>query len=100
MAKTWSELKTLLDSIVSHVYFQPPESSKMEYPCIRFKLSDIVNTYADNVPYNQATAYELTYISKTPDDDARYQLASLPMCNFDRHFMAENLNHYVYTIFF
>ena len=100
MAKTWSDLRDILATKVSNVYFQPPESSKMQYPCIRFKLSNIVNTFADNIAYNQATAYELTYISKAPDEDMRYELARLPMCSFDRHYTADNLNHYVYTIFF
>lgn len=100
MAKTWSDLRDVLITIVNNVYFQPPETFKMQYPCIRFKLANIANTFADNCVYHQDTAYELTYISKSPEESARYEIAQLPRCSFDRHYIADNLNHYVYTILF
>lgn len=100
MPKPWTSLRDIFLNMVPNVYFQPPESVKMVYPCIKFKLSNIVNTHADNIAYNQTTAYEITYISKRPDEEMRYKIAQLPMCSFDRHYSADNLNHYVYTIYF
>lgn len=109
MAKTQQDLQFLLEDLMGkkatlqdkqNVYFQPPESFKMNYPCIRYKLADIVNRNADNLSYNQAVAYELTYISKKPNGEMQLEIAKLPMCKFDRFYTADNLNHYVYTIYF
>ena len=39
---TRQELQTKLEDILGgrHVYFQPPESTKMEYPAIVFSMKD------------------------------------------------------------
>ena len=50
-----------------NVYFQPPESIKMSYPAIRYRLSEIINTMADNRVYTQSHSYELIVIDKDPD---------------------------------
>lgn len=44
--------------------------------------------------------YELTVIDKNPDSDILDRVASLPMCAFERHYTADNLNHDVYNIYY
>ena len=44
-----TELEELLGS--RNVYFQPPESLRMNYPCIRYTRSSGETTFADNKPY-------------------------------------------------
>lgn len=102
MSKTRLELQEFLEILKgdSHVYFQPPASVRMEYPAIVYKLSDIDNTHANNSVYLQDTAYQLIYITKNPDDVMVKTLSKLPFCNFDRHYTADNLNHYSYTLFY
>ena len=102
MAKTRLEFQTFLETLKGdrNVYFQPPATIKMNYPAIVYNLSDIRNTDADNFPYLQATAYTLTYITDDPDDIMVNTLSKLPYCGFDRWYAADNLNHYVYTIFY
>lgn len=94
------KLHDLLLTIVDNVYFQPPATLMMQYPCIRYRLDDEVTSHADNRPYHRAKGYQLTVISKEPLSDIREKVADLPGCRFDRFYPADNLNHDVFTIFF
>lgn len=85
---------------VEHVYFQPPSTVRMEYPAILYNLADIKNIHADNLHYQHFKAYQLMLITSNPDDPNIDIIAGLPMCQFDRWYAADNLNHYVYTIFY
>ena len=102
MSKTRLDFQTFLETFKGdrNVYFQPPPSVKMSYPAIRYKLYTIENTFADNLHYLQGTAYELTYITKNPDDSMIQSISKLPMCVFDRFYTADNLNHYIFVIFY
>lgn len=93
-----SKLEELLGS--RHVYYQPPENLKMEYPAIRYSLSDVHATKADDISYLQSRRYELTLIDKKPDNDVLEKILQLPMCTFDRHYKSDNLNHYTFTIYY
>lgn len=102
MSKTRLDFQTFLETFKGdkNVYFQPPPSLRMNYPAIRYKLYLIDNNHADNLPYIQSTEYEMTYITKNPDDPMVKSLSKLPMCSFERFYTADNLNHYIYTIFY
>lgn len=95
-----SELRAILQEICANLYFQPPETVKMKYPCIVYSLSKIDSRYASDMPYTLHNRYELTYICKNPDDSTKYAIAQLQGCRFDRTFVADNLYHYVFTIYF
>ena len=82
-----------------NVYFQPPEKLKMSYPCIRYSFYNVYNQHADNSPYHQRDAYQLIVIDPNPDGDTKDKVKKLPLCAFDRYYAADNLNHYVYTIY-
>lgn len=83
-----------------NAYFQPPESTKMQYPAIRYSLSDIDNQHADDLPYRQSWVYQLIVIDKDPDSIIADKVAQLPMCSMDRSYTADNLNHFVFTLYF
>lgn len=91
-------LETLLGS--NNVYFQPPASKEMAYPCIVYNRTKANIKRADGIPYGYDIGYTLTLISKNPDDPTFSKLINLPKCSFDRHFTAEQLNHDIFTIFF
>lgn len=86
-----------LDSNVK-VYYQPPEGYKLTYPCIVYKLSDRSTRFANDMPYGWNNFYDLTYISRTPDDEILNDIGMLRKCKFDRPFIVDNLYHYVYEI--
>ena len=91
------ELKALLGS--GFVYFQPPESVRMNYPCIVYSLADIDPIHADDKPYIKHKKYMITVVSKDPDYDVPDRIANLPLCSFDRFYTASNLNHWVFSLF-
>lgn len=96
------ELHEILVDILGsrNVYFQPPASVRMQYPAIVYSRSDIENTFANNGVYSQALAYELTVIDEDPDSEIVMTVSKLPMCSFNRHYTADNLNHDVFKLFF
>lgn len=97
-----TQLQTLLESLtgVTKVYFQPPTNVNLQYPCIIYKKDSSITNFANNNPYSYDMGYQLTVIDRDPDSKIHEQVASLPMCTFDRHFTADNLNHDVFTLFF
>lgn len=96
-----SELHAILKTLgTSNVYYQPPESIKMNYPAIVYNRASIINTFADNSVYKRCKAYTVTVIDSNPDSLIVDSVSMLPMCSFDRHFTSDNLNHDVFTIYF
>ncbi len=91
------ELCTLLGS--RNVYFQPPRS--MQYPCIKYSRSGIDQHRANDSLYLSTSQYELTVIDYNPESDVPEKiLKHFPMCRFDRGYVADNLNHFVLTLYF
>lgn len=83
-----------------HVYFQPPQSTRLQYPAIVYRRSKIQNDHADDIIYRQKTRYEVTVIDENPDSEILERIFSLRYCEHDRHYAADNLNHDVFTIYY
>lgn len=83
-----------------NVYFQPPASVCMQYPAIVYSRNRIDNDFADNTVYKQKYSYEVTVIDKNPDSEIPKRASLLPMCRFDRHYVVDNLNHDIFTIYY
>lgn len=83
-----------------HVYFQPPETVKLVYPCIVYGLNDIAVRRADNTAYSGRLRYAITVIGKDPDYSVVKELALWPLCSFNRHYTADNLNHWVFELYY
>lgn len=96
------QLHEVLCSILGtrNVYFQPPESVKINYPAIVYALDDIENIYADNMLYLSPRKYTVTAITKDPDSDLPNKIAVLPMCRFNRPYKSDNLNHYNFSLYY
>lgn len=93
------ELCTILGT--ENAYFNPPESLKMKYPCIRYRLADINIKYSNNKKYKNMKQYEVIVIDQDPDSNIYEKiLEHFTMSNFDRMYTAENLNHFVLTIYY
>lgn len=92
-----AKLEALLGSGL--VYFQPPSTVVMTYPCIRYERDNNVTEHADNKPYSWAQRYQLTYMDYNPDSDMIEKLTALPLCAFNRHFATSGLNHDVFVIY-
>lgn len=96
------ELQTLLVNVLgsSNVYFQPPPTVKMKYPCIIYKRDRLDTDFADNKPYTHKKRYQITVVDLNPDSDIPDKVAKLPLCSYDRFYTADNLNHDVFNLFF
>lgn len=94
------DLHNQLLRFVDNVYFQPPANIEMVYPCIVYQRDSARTQFADNAPYRYIKRYQITYITRKPDDPVPTQIAALPTCSFERYFTANNLHHDVYTLFF
>ena len=96
------ELSALLrDTLGSdNLYFQPPETVKMKYPAIVYSLDNIQNVHADDGVYLSHRRYSVTLIDKNPDSPTVERLSALPLCQFNRHYTSDNLNHFVFTLYF
>lgn len=92
-----SKLKELLGS--ENVYYQPPNNLLMKYPAIKYSKSDINLKFADNTPYARMIRYDLIVIDYEPDNEVVDSLLQLPYCSYDRHYIADNLDHDVLTIY-
>lgn len=96
------DLQTLLTDLLgsSNVYFQPPPTIKMSYPCIVYKRDYVKTQFADDKPYNRRKRYTVTVIDGDPDSDIPDKVGELPMCTFSRFYTADHLNHDVFDLFF
>lgn len=100
--KTRLELSDTLKEItgLNNLYFQPPETVRMKYPCIVYRLNDIDVKHADNNSYVCNKNYTVTVIDKDPDSEYPDKMLKLLYCSFDRFYTADNLNHWVFSLFF
>lgn len=96
------KLQTLLETILGtrNVYFQGPSNVAMKYPAIVYEIDDIWTEYASNLPYAHKKRYQVTVIDKNPDSSVPDKIARLPLSGFSRRFVANNLNHTVFTLYF
>lgn len=97
------DLRSLLGS--DNVYYQPPESLKIKYPCFIYRLSGANQIPADNDLYLYVRQYTLTYVTKDPDSELideipKYFTKKLKGCRMSTFFTSDNLNHYNYTIYY
>lgn len=93
-----SKLEELLGS--DQVYYQPPESVKMEYPAIVYSKVGIKPFNADNRKYLMKNRYEVIVIDRMPDNPVINKLLELPFSSYDRPYKSGNLNHDVLTIYY
>lgn len=96
------ELQEKLEELLGsrNVYYQPPETVKMEYPAIRYSKNRIDMRHANDDVYIKRMKYTVIVISKTPDHPVIDKLLALPYCSYDRQYKSGNLNHDVLTLYF
>lgn len=97
-----TNLQALLEETLGsrNVYYQPPESVRMSYPAIVYSREQIRNRQADDLQYFSDTAYSVIVIDKNPDSDIVTRISQLPKCRFSNHYVADNLNHDVFILFY
>lgn len=101
MNKNRIKLQNKLEEILGsrNVYYQPPESIKMEYPAIVYSKNNVKGTFADDKRYSKNICYEVIVIDKKPDNPVIDNLLDLSYCSFDCHYKSDNLNHDVFILY-
>lgn len=79
------------------LYYQPPESMRLTYPCFVYHFDSFQNRNADNVKYTTRVSFDVTYITRSPTSRVPSRTNKIPLMSFDRYYTADNLHHYVYT---
>ena len=74
----------------NNVYFQPPPSKQLKYPCIVYERARYNTDFADNKPYKVDKVYYATVIYTDPDFDVPDKMTLLPMCVHQRHYTQDN----------
>ena len=83
-----------------HVYFNPPVSKKMKYPAIVYSIKNIDRTYASDAEYKRKNSYELMLIDRDLDSEYVDKILELPYCSYNRHYIADNLSHDVFNLYY
>lgn len=96
--KLQEELENLLGT--RNVYFQPPPSLKMKYPCIVYEKARLNTQFADNKPYKIDKVYYVTCIDDDPDSELPDKLANFPLSVHQRYYVSDNLYHNQFRIVF
>lgn len=95
--KLHQELIDLLGS--DHVYYNAPNG--MEYPCIRYALSNANPVFADNGIYKMHHSYTVTLIEYDVTSDLFDRIMRhFHYCTFGQKYDAEGLHHTVLTIIY
>lgn len=91
------KLEALLGS--ENVYFQPPASISLRYPCIIYSYEKHRKRHANNQQYFEYDEYSVILITKDPlPDGLLAALDELPYTSFEREYTADNLHHFAYNV--
>lgn len=82
-----------------HTYFNPLPSVRMRYPAIKYSLNNVNLNFANNSAYRNLPSFEVTLIDTNPDSEYVDKILQIPYCRFDRFYVADNLNHWTFTIY-
>jgi hypothetical protein len=84
-----------------NVYFQPPGTVRMKYPCIRYSRDRGRHLNADNRTYLYKQAYQIIYMDFNPDNEVVEQLMEhFSEISYIRNYTADNINHDVLIIYY
>ena len=82
------------------IYFQPPSNTKIIYPCIIYSRDSADTKFANNDVWHYTQRYQIMIIDSEPDTPLFDEISQLKMCLFERHYVADNLNHDVFNIYY
>lgn len=95
---TWRTLKDQIKSDMAVVlYYQPPETLKMTYPCVRMKCDRFSNIHGDNSKYLKKVTYLFTYITRQVDDPVIHKFADYPGMTYVNNYTSDGLYHWTFS---
>lgn len=98
-----TELQTKLEEFLGsdQVYYQRPGiPGGLRYPCIVYERAPGFLLRSDNGIHTSVNRYTVTFIHRDPDADYPDRFVQWPYCSYDRRFVADNLYHDVFDLYF
>lgn len=93
------ELCSLLGT--RNVYFQPPENVKLIYPCFVYHRNAADEHKADNKRYMFTQRYQVTYITRDPDDPIPKKVGEhFEKCRYGSDYTSDNLHHSNFDLYY
>ena len=93
------KLEELLGS--ENVYFQPPETIKLKYPCIIYSLDPTYTAHADNRNYITTNRYHIKHIYKKLSNTLKDEfLNEFMMISHDNAMIADSMYNDDFTLYF
>lgn len=93
------KLQKKLETLCPNVYFQPPDSVKLKYPCIIYHFKGSNDKFANNHEYISNMKYDATLITQKPNDPLIISVSKVTdYTRLNTSFIQDQLNHYKYTI--
>lgn len=84
-----------------NVYYNPPESIRMKYPCIRYTKAKPKTIKANNERYLRMECYTVTVMSTDPENDiADLLMDHFQYAEYDRPYNSDGIAHDVLTIYY
>ena len=95
-------LQSKLEELVgSNVYFQPPATIHLAYPCAIYNLTVGSTKRADDIVYTYTQRFELLFIYRKPNMEIIEKvLQTFPMCSVSRIYISDNLYHYAFNLYY
>lgn len=95
------KLQGMLEEILGsrNVYFQPPESMKLNYPAIVYSRSPLTDIYANDRSYVRYHSFNVTLLDINPMSEYVEKILNIPFSSHVQNYKDNNLNHDVFKIY-
>lgn len=95
------DLQHELESFISNVYYQPPSTIKMTYPCIVYFKNSKSTERANDSRYLGTQGYQITLMEHNPDSEIADDIEGhFEHCAISQYFTVDNLNHTTLNLFY
>lgn len=97
---TQPELNEVFCSLLGsrNVYFQPPATVRMKYPCILYESQPMTTMHAGNVPFAIQDHYRVIVIDQNPDSAIPRKIAGMQGARAARPYVSDNLYHFPFDL--
>lgn len=93
------DLVNLLGS--KNVYYDPPETIKLQYPCFIYQSDIPYDVKANNRSYMYVKRYSITYVDTNPDNDMTVRLlTTFGHISAGNPYTSDGLHHYPFDIYY
>ena len=84
-----------------YVYFQPPESLKLNHPCIIYKLLSPNVKKADNINYMVTKQYRVIVVDSDPDSEIPDNIMKhFNLLTMTDPYTSDGMYHYVFNLYY